>query len=370
MSGPTPEGYVRPATIAQMARAARRLLPRPVWDFIAGGAGDERTLRANTAAFDQVLLRPRALAGVDKVDLSVQILGVRWPAPVGVAPMAYHTLVHPEGEVATVRGAGAAGAPMIVSTFAGRRLEEIAAEATVPLWLQLYGFRDRDQVLHLMERAASAGFGALVLTADTPLMGRRPRDIRNGFRLPPGIEAPNLDRSVSHPTRGGDITAPADHARAVLDASLTWANLTALRAMSPLPLVVKGVLTASDARRAVDAGAAGIIVSNHGGRQLDGAPASLEALPEVVAAVAGYCPIFLDGGVRRGVDVLAALAFGADAVFVGRPILYGLAVGGPTGVRDVLSLLTEEITDAMMLTGRAGAAECDLSLIWCPELIG
>lgn len=334
--------------LADFARHARDELPAEIWDFIAGGAGRERTLAANETAFEAVRLRPRALPGIEEADTSVRVLGTRWDAPVGIAPVAYHELAHPDGELATARAAGSLGLPLVVSTFASRRLEDVAAAAAAPLWLQLYCFRDEATTLDLARRAAASGYQALVLTTDTPFTGRRLRDLRNGFRIPDHITPANLGA-----TAAVGAAAPGAHSRLLFDRGADWSTVARLRAESGLPVLAKGVLTARDAEAAVDAGVAGIVVSNHGGRQLDGAPATLEALPEVVAAVRGRCPVLLDGGIRTGADILVALALGARAVLVGRPALYALAVDGESGVHRMLTLLTEELAETMVLTGHA-----------------
>ncbi|MEV5140127.1 aminotransferase class I/II-fold pyridoxal phosphate-dependent enzyme [Streptomyces syringium] len=344
-------------TLDDYAVLARTGLDTAHWDFIEGGAGEERTLAANLRAFDRVRLRTRVLSGVAEADTSTRILGRRWSAPVGVAPMAYHTLVHPEGELATVRAAGAAGLPVVVSSFAGRTFEELAAVATSPLWLQVYCFRDRDTTRRLIERAQDAGFEALVLTVDTPRLGRRLRDLRNGFRLPEGVVPANL------PSHGVDYSSPADHGRTELDPALDWSVVAWLRSVSPLPVLLKGVMSAEDAGRAVAAGVDGIVVSNHGGRQLDGGAGTLDVLPRIAAAVAGRCPVLVDGGIRRGTDVLAALALGADAVLLGRPVLHGLAVDGRQGVAGVLGIVVDELADAMVLTGTPSAGAAGPSLL-------
>lgn len=354
-------GYGSPATapglfaLADYAARARAGMDPGTWDFIEGGAGRERTLAANVEAFDGVRLSPRVLSGISGPDTETRILGRSWAAPVAIAPMAYHTLADPAGEVATARAAGRAGVPLVVSTFAGRTFEDIAEGAGSPLWLQVYCFRDRSVTRELIDRAERAGFEALVLTVDAPHLGRRLRDLRNDFRLPTGIVPANLT--------GSGFSSPSGHARSEFDASLDWSVLEWLRSVSALPLLVKGVLTAPDARRAVSAGARGIVVSNHGGRQLDGAPATFEVLPEIAATVAGDCPVLLDGGVRRGEDVLAALALGASAVLLGRPVLHGLAVGGEQGVEHVLDILAGELTEAMMLTGTRSVKDAGPELV-------
>jgi (S)-3,5-dihydroxyphenylglycine transaminase len=342
-------------TLADFAEHARRSLDPGVWDFLEGGAGEEQTLAANREAFDRARLQPRVLTGTSQAVIGTRILGRPWAAPIGVAPMAYHTLADPEGEVATARACAAAGLPLVVSTFAGRTFEDVAAATTAPLWLQVYCFRDRGVTRELIDRARDAGFEALVLTVDAPHLGRRLRDVRTGFRLPPGITPANLP--------GADFSSPQGHARTAFDAELDWSVVEWLKSVSSLPVLLKGVLTAADARLAVAAGADGLVVSNHGGRQLDGVVATAEALPQVVDEVAGACPVLVDGGVRRGRDVLAALALGADAVLLGRPVLHGLAVDQERGVRAVLDILVSELADAMILTGTGSVARV------APELV-
>ncbi|WP_369228043.1 aminotransferase class I/II-fold pyridoxal phosphate-dependent enzyme [Streptomyces sp. R39] len=342
-------------TLKDYEEAARVRFDQGSWDFIAGGAGQERTLAANLAAFDRVRLRPRALSGSGAPDTKATVLGRSWPAPIAVAPMAYHTLADPEGEVATARAAGRAGLPLVVSTFAGRTFESIAEAATAPLWLQVYCFRDRSTTRQLVERAERAGFEALVLTVDAPRLGRRLRDLRNDFRLPDGMVPANLT--------GGDYASPSAHALTEFDPALDWSVIDWLREISSLPVLVKGVLSGVDARAALRAGVDGIVVSNHGGRQLDGVPATLEVLAEITAAVGGVCPVLVDGGIRRGADVLAALALGADAVLLGRPVLHGLAVGGENGAAHLLELITEELVEAMALTGTPSVAEAGPALV-------
>src|SRR5262245_19325510 len=289
---------------------ARQKVPADVWDFVQGGSGSEQTLAANREAFARVALRPRALVDVSRCDMTTTLLGTPLAAPIAVAPMAYHRLVDADGEVATARAAGAAGLLMVVSPFASRSLEDIAAAraerapagpaAAGPLWMQLYWLHRRDVVLDLIRRAEVAGYQAIVLTVDTPRVGRRLRDMRRGFVLPPGVAAVNIDPTVmaeAHHQPDG-VSAIAQHSRQQVDASLNWSDVDWLQRHTTLPVVLKGVLSGEDAAQAADRGAAAVIVSNHGGRQLDGAVASLDALPEVVAAVAGRCPVLMDGGIR------------------------------------------------------------------------
>jgi 4-hydroxymandelate oxidase len=364
---PLDGGYSAPLTVAEYEPMAREHMPADVWDYIAGGSGTEATLAANRAAFGRLVLRPRVLVDVSSCDPSASLLGIDLPAPIGIAPMAYHRLAHPEGEVATARAAG--GLLFVVSVFASRRLAEIAAVASGPLWLQLYWLRERRALVDLIRQAEALGYRAIVLTADLPRVGRRLRDQRNGFAVPAGIAAVNVDPTVMASTgvRRAGVSAIEQHAREQLDPAAGWSDLAWLMSRTSLPVVLKGVLTAEDARLAVERGVAAVVVSNHGGRQLDGAPASLDALPEVVDAVAGECPVLVDGGIRSGADVLKALALGASTVLVGRPVLWGLACGGADGARDVLRLLVAELEDAMVLSGRPRLADVDASLVSRPR---
>ncbi|MGA4846189.1 alpha-hydroxy acid oxidase [Streptomyces sp. G5(2025)] len=350
-----------PLTLDDFAERARQVLPPQDWDFMAGGAGRERTLAANEAAFGLVRLRPKALPGIEEPDTSVEVLGSRWAAPVGIAPVAYHELAHKEAELGSAEAAGRIGVPLVLSTFASRSIEEVAHAASAPLWLQLYCFREQGTTLDLARRARDSGYQALVLTVDTPFTGRRLRDLRNGFAIPSHITPANLTGTAA----AGSAT-PGAHSRLAFDRSLDWSAVDRLREASGLPVLAKGVLTARDAEAAVAAGVRGILVSNHGGRQLDGAPAALDALPEVVSAVGGACPVFLDGGVRSGSDILVALALGARAVFVGRPALYALAAGGGDGVHRMLALLTAELADTMVLTGHASLDTIDTHTVLLP----
>ncbi|WNF25395.1 alpha-hydroxy acid oxidase [Streptomyces sp. C11-1] len=332
---------------------ARERLSRPVWDFIEGGSGTESMLSAGREALDRIRLRPRCLVDVSVCDPGTSLLGAGLAAPLGIAPMAYHRLAHPEGEVATARAAGAAGALLVVSMFASRSLEDIAAEATGPLWLQLYWLKRREPMLELIRRAEEAGCRALVLTVDAPRVAYRPRDVRNGFSLPEGIRAVNVDPSVMSASHSGQAgqSAIARHSAEQFDSSITWDDLEWLRERTSLPLVLKGVLTGEDAELAAKHGVEALVVSNHGGRQLDFARPAAEALPEIAEAVDGRCRLILDGSIRHGADVAKALCLGADAVFVGRPALWGLAHSGAEGVEAVLRLLSDEFAEVMALMG-------------------
>jgi 4-hydroxymandelate oxidase len=366
VSGVVRTSATQPLCVEDYRGLAQDRVGADVWDFIEGGAGAERTLAANRRAFDQVTLRPRVLVDVSACDTGTTLLGARLATPIGIAPTAYHRLVHPDGEVATARAAASAGALYVVSIFASRTLEEIS-ESGGPFWLQLYWLRRREVLAELVGRAAAAGCRALVLTVDAPVLGRRRRDARNAFAIGPDVAAVNLDPALTASVHRQDTgrSALETHARQAIDSTVTWTDLEWLRSQSDLPLVLKGILTVDDARLAVGHGVDAIIVSNHGGRQLDRTTASLHALAEVVDAVAGACPVLLDGGVRGGDDAFAALALGADAVLLGRPVLWGLAAAGTAGVSGVLDLATEELAHTMALAGRPSLADIDRSAVHC-----
>ncbi len=358
-------GNGEPLTLEELEDRARARLPADVWDFVQGGSGAEWTLAANREQFGRYVLRPRVLVDVSVVDSSVELLGARLAAPIGVAPMAYHQLACEDGEVATAAAAGEAGALFVVSIFASRTLEEIAAAASGPLWLQLYWLRRREFLAELAGRAEAAGYRALVLTVDAPKVARRLRDVRNSFALPSGVRAVNLEPAATAAAhqRGDGVSGIEAHSREQFDQSIGWADLAWLRARTRLPLVLKGVLTAEDAALAVEHGVDALVVSNHGGRQLDGAVPALAALPEILAAVPAGYPVLLDGGVRRGTDVAKALALGARAVLVGRPVFWGLAAGGRAGAAATLNLLRSELEEAMVLSGRPSLAQLDRSAV-------
>lgn len=357
---------VPPVSLADYEALARATLERGIFDFFAGGSGDERTLAMNVQAFDRWVLRPRVLVDMRTVDTSTTVLGERLTAPVMIAPTAFHRLAHPEGERATARAAAAAGTVMVVSTVASMTIEEIAAAAPGPRWFQLYVYKDPALTRDMVARAEAAGCRALVLTVDTPMLGRRERDARNRFALPEGVEPANfaaIHHLVAARAAEEGKSPFAAQVQQLFDPSLDWKTVAWLKSITKLPLILKGVMTPEDARLAVEAGVAGLIVSNHGGRQLDGAEATIMALPRVADAVAGAIPVMMDGGIRRGVHVLTALALGAQAVFIGRPCLYGLAVDGEQGVRDVYELLRGELELAMALSGRPTIASIDRGLI-------
>jgi 4-hydroxymandelate oxidase len=354
---------VKPLTVDEYEALARERLERSAYDYYAGGAGEERTLAANREAFNAIPLRPRVLMDVSAIDTRTTVLGQPIEQPVMLAPTAFNRLAHPEGEMAAARAARAAGTIMIGSTLSTCTLEDVSSAGGGPMWFQLYVYKDRALTQELVARAEACGYQALVLTVDTPLLGRRYRDVRNNFVLPEGIAMKNFEAAMTNAARWGEHASFSSYVHDLFDATLSWDAVAWLRAQTHLPVLVKGILTEEDASRAIHAGVDGVIVSNHGGRQLDGAPASIVALPEVVAAVAGRADVLMDGGIRRGADVLKALALGARAVCIGRPYLWALATAGEDGVRDVLRILREELSLAMALSGRSTVASIDRSLI-------
>lgn len=349
--------------IADVEAVAMRKMPRASFDYYAGGAEDERTLARNRAAMDRWVLLHRVLVDVSKPDLSTTFLGAPVTMPIALAPAAFHKLAHPEGERATARAAGNAGVLMTASTIASVPLEGIAEAATGPLWFQLYVYKDRDLARDLVERAERSGYRALMLTVDTPILGRRERDFRNGFTLPGGVTMANFDAYGDLYKRWNFPGGMAARVHDLMDQSLTWDTVSWLRSISRLPIVLKGIVRADDARRALDAGVDAIVVSNHGGRQIDGGEATILALPDVVEAVAGQLEVYVDGGFQRGSHILKALALGARGVLIGRPYLWGLAAGGEPGVGRVLEILRGELTMAMALAGAPRLVDIDRSLV-------
>ncbi len=331
-------------------RAAATVDPK-VWCYFEGGAGDEVTLRANVASYRRWRLRPRMLVDVAGVSTATTVLGTSVSMPLLVAPFAMQRLLHPDGEVATARAAAAAGTLMCVSTITSSTHEEVAeAGGAAPRWLQLYVLRDRQRTLDHIAEAREFGYSAIALTVDVPFLGRRERDLRLGFELPPDLPVPYV--------KGKDPNVAMTFAQQFqMSPSVTWRDLEWIAAESGMPVILKGILTREDAVLALEHGAAAIVVSNHGGRQLDGVAASLDALPEVVEAVENRCEVYVDGGIRRGTDVLKALALGARAALTGRAVASGLAVGGEAGVLDVLTLLHAEIELGLALLGCTSPAE-------------
>jgi lactate 2-monooxygenase len=352
------------------ARAKEALDPGP-FDYIAGGAGAESTMRANLDAFERRRLRPRMLSGNAERDISVEVLGTRSPAPFLLGPIGVLSIAHPEGEVAVARAAAATGVPMVLSSAASHSIEEIAdAMGDAPRWFQLYWVNDREVALSLVARAEAAGYSAIVVTLDTLTLGWRPRDLGKAYL--PFLTGEGCAQFFSDPVFRSKLERPPEEdvlggAAAMLatfpNLGLTWEDLRWLRGQTRLPLLVKGVLTGEDALQALDGGVDGIVVSNHGGRQVDGAVAALDALVEVRQAVGSDPVVLMDSGIRRGADVLKALALGADAVLLGRPYAYGLAVGGQEGVETVIRHLMAETDLTLALAGGKRATDLDESWI-------
>ena len=353
--------------LADFERAAEAALAPMAWHYFRAGAGDERTLRENRAAFERRRLLPRVLVDVGRRSLATTVLGrpVEWP--VLVAPMAFQGLACSECEAATARATAATGTVLCVSTLSNLSLEQVRAAAPdARQWFQLYVQRDRGVTAELVARAAAAGYEALVVTVDAPLLDRREGAVRHGLQLPPPLTLGNFPAEVGAAMlahRNAGDSSLAAHFAVTSDPTVTWRDLGWLRGLSPLPLVLKGVLRPDDARHAADEGAAAVVVSNHGGRQLDGAVASLDALPAVVAAAGDRLEVLMDGGIRRGTDVLIALALGARAVLLGRPVLWGLAVDGEAGAARVLALLRDEVDLALALAGCTSPAEVGRDLV-------
>ncbi|KAH1134323.1 hypothetical protein GLYMA_05G141400v4 [Glycine max] len=316
--------------VTEYEAIAKEKLPKMVYDYYASGAEDQWTLNENRNAFSRILFRPRILVDVSKIDLTTTVLGFKISMPIMIAPTAMQKLAHPEGELATARAASAAGTIMTLSSCASSSVEEVASTGSDIRFFQLYVLKDRNVVAQLVRRAERAGFKAIALTVDTPILGHREADIKNRLTLPLNLVLKNFE--------GLDLGK--------LDKDIKW-----LQSITSLPILVKGVLTVEDTRIAIQAGAAGIIVSNHGARQLDYVPATIMALEEVVKAAQGKIPVFLDSGIRRGTDVFKALALGAAGVFIGRPVVFSLAADGEAGVRKVLQMLRDELELTMALSG-------------------
>lgn len=351
-------------SLHELEALAHARLPKMAWDYYASGADDETCMRRNASAFGAMPLHYRVLVDVATRDLSTTVLGVRVALPVLVAPTAFHRLAHRDGELATVRGAGDAGTAFVLSTLSNTPIEEVVAAASGPVWFQLYIYKDRSATEALVRRVEAAGATALVLTVDAPRLGRRERDVKNGFALPPELGVANLLAAgyARVPGATGESGLAAYFAD-LLDPALTWDAIGWLRARTTLPILVKGIVRPDDAARAVAAGAAGVVISNHGGRQLDAAPATIDVLARCVDAVAGRGEVLLDGGVRRGADVIKAIALGARAVLVGRPVLWGLAAGGREGVAAALGILRRELDLAMTLCGCPDVASITRDLV-------
>ena len=376
--------------IEDLRRLARRRLPKVVFDYLDGGAENEVTLRENCSAFQDIIFRPRSAVAIGTCDLSTVVLGQTLSFPAMLAPVGYSRLMHPGGEVAAATAAGRAGTAYILSTISGHRLESVKAASSGPIWYQLYIVGGRETAEGAIERARVAGYSALVITVDTPVAGMRERDFRNGMKELLGsatfAKVPYLPNILAHPRwlisfllDGGvppleNVVIPGkgpmpliDVASALASATVTWNDLRWIRQIWPGPIVVKGILTAEDARRAVDEGAAAVVVSNHGGRQLDCVSASLRALPEVVSAVGHQTEVLMDGGIRRGSEIVKALCLGARAVLVGRAYAYGLAAAGEAGVARALEILRDDIERTLRLLGCEAVAQLNSSYVCARE---
>jgi len=364
---------MNPLTIADFRQIARRRLPKFVFDYVDGAAGDETTMHRNEAALAELRFHPRQQVDVSKRSMETTLLGRRLSMPMLLGPTGLQRLVHRRADLEVARAAGDADIPFVVSASTAFTVEQIADAGSGDLWLQIYPWRDRRALKHVVTRAIAAGYSTLVVTVDVPLLGRRERDLRNGMSIPPRISPRNVYQGARHPRwvthllRGPEITfvnfkdlAPGSKGMALMrwvndeltNPAAEWSELQWLRRLWPGPLVVKGVLTVEDARAAVREGADAIVVSNHGGRQLDGTPATAEVLPRVVDAVGDRTEVLVDGGIRRGDDILKALALGARAVLVGRPYWWGLAADGAHGVGAVIDVFRNELDMAMALSGR------------------
>lgn len=375
----------RVASVADLRAVARRRLPRGVFDYIDGAAEDERTMAANSDAFARVTFRPRVLRNVGVVDASTSLLGRTLPIPLVLAPTGFTRLADPQGELAVARAAARAGLPYTLSTLSTRSIEEVAAVSTGPKWFQVYVWRDRGLVKEMIARAADAGYEALVLTVDTAVLGRRERDVRHGLSLPPKLGIRTLLDGVVHPAwtlafaraepirfanvvgqhvgDGSSAVALADYISSQFDPSLSWDDLGWMRSVWKGPILLKGIQTVADARLAADAGIDAVVLSNHGGRQLDGAPATLDLVVPVADAVGDRIEIICDGGVRRGSDVVKAVALGATACMIGRAYLYGLAAAGERGVEWLLDTFDADIRRTMALVGARSIADLDRDLV-------
>ncbi|KAJ2182023.1 Hydroxyacid oxidase 1 [Coemansia sp. RSA 551] len=365
-----------PVCIKDIEKIAQRVMPGGAWGYYNSGANDEQTKADNESAFDSYRLHPRMLRDVSKITTHTTVLGQKVRTPLGIAPCALHKLAHADGEAATSRAAAKHGSIMILSTYSTTSLEKVIAQGdgTTQYWMQLYVYQDRHVSETIVRRAEKAGFKAIVLTVDAPMLGRRLVDARNKFNPPPHLRLENfMDPNVVNGTGYAPDLAKSKNETfgatfgANGDQSLSWANgISWLKSITKLPIIVKGVLTAEDTQLAIDHKCAGVIVSNHGGRQLDGALSTIDALPQVVEAANDKIEVYMDGGIRKGSDIFKALALGARAVFVARPVLWGLAYKGEQGAFIALDLLQKELELAMMLTGTTQVSEIDESYVYTP----
>jgi 4-hydroxymandelate oxidase len=354
---------INPIHLAEFEECARDRLPQMVYDYYAGGAHDEVTLKANRSAYSSLPLRYRVLRDVTLRTTATEVLGQPLSMPILLAPTAFHQLALPEGELATARASAAAGTIMVLSTLSTCSIEEVSAVAGGRIWFQLYVYRDREATRDLVARAEAAGARALVLTVDAQVWGGRERDVRNRFQLPPGLHLVNLASSGKGDLPVVEGSGLAAYVNTMFDPSLSWKDLDWLCSMTRLPVLIKGVVRGDDSVTAIENGAAGVIVSNHGGRQLDTAPAPITVLEEVAMAVNNRGAVLVDGGIRRGTDVVKAIALGANAVLIGRPVLWGLATAGEEGVSRVLQILRAELDLAMALCGACTVSELTRDLL-------
>ncbi|MEP6781831.1 MAG: alpha-hydroxy acid oxidase [Gemmatimonadaceae bacterium] len=365
MTSPAEPSSSPPVHLHEFEAIAERVLPKMAYDYYAGGANDELLLKRTRAGWDAIEIRYRVMRDVSTRSWGCQVLGQTLSWPVMIAPMAMQRMAHVEGELATAHAANQLATGMVLSTLSTTSVEDVSAVLKQPLWFQLYIEKDRGATKALVERAHSAGCRALVLTVDTPLLGRRERDVRNQFHLNAEMPFPHLRLSSGDALVAQDATTSslATYVASQWDASISWKDLAWLQSITTLPILVKGVVRGDDAVTALEHGAAGVIVSNHGGRQLDASVTTARALPEVADAMAGRGALLVDGGVRRGTDVLKAIALGATAVLLGRPVLWGLSAGGVDGVKRVLQLLRDEFDLAMALSGCRSVAEITRDLV-------
>ncbi|HEY1056077.1 MAG TPA: alpha-hydroxy acid oxidase [Emticicia sp.] len=347
LSNNSPTDLSEIVNVFDFEQMAASRMSRMAYEYVASGAADEITLRWNREDFDNIKLNTTVLNDVTKLDTTLSLFGQELAHPILIAPTAFHKIMHPDGEIGTAKGAGLASATYVVSSFTTTPLEDIVQAATEPLWFQLYVRDDRAYTKDLIQKAESLGFQALCVTVDTPTPGIRDRQVKVGFALPEGV--------MAHYSLG-EIGAPKN--------PITWKDIEWLQSFTKIPILLKGILNPEDAVKAVQAGVDGIIVSNHGARNLDTVPSTIEALPRIAEKVDQQIPILLDGGIRRGTDIMKALALGAKAVLLGKPICYGLACGGEAGVAKVIQILKDEFLLAMILTGRTSLASIDRSVIW------
>lgn len=356
-------GYMaaEPVNVNEFQELAKQALPKMYYDYFSGGAEDQFTLKENMEAFKRIIIRPRVLVDVSKLDISTTILGYKTSSPIMIAPTAMQGLAHPEGEVATARAAAACNTIMVLSFSSSYSLEEVASSCNAVRFFQLYVYKRRDVSALMVQRAERNGFNAIIVTVDTPKLGRREADIKNRMISPPLSNLKGLISNDVVSDKGSKLEA---FASATLDPSLSWKDIAWLKSITNLPVLIKGILTREDALKAMEVGVAGIIVSNHGARQLDYSPATIAVLEEVVHAVEGRIPVILDGGIRRGTDVFKALALGAQAVMIGRPVVYSLAAKGQDGVERVVKMLNDELELTMTLSGCSMVKDITRCHVW------